>query len=36
MIRIAEKLGFIRPRAVEVCAKTGIVSSSGQKIRAFV
>jgi hypothetical protein len=36
MIRIAEKLGFMKVRALAVCAKTGIVSSSDQKIRAFV
>jgi len=29
MIRIAEKLGFIRPRAVEVWTEAGISSSLG-------
>jgi hypothetical protein len=31
MIRIAEKLGFIRVRAVAVCAKVGISRKVGHK-----
>jgi len=36
MIRIAEKLGFMNARAVEVCTKTGILSSMGLKIWPFI
>jgi hypothetical protein len=36
MPRIAEKLGLIKVRAVMVCAKTGILSSTGLTIRPFV
>jgi hypothetical protein len=31
MIRIAKKLGFIRARAVAVCAKAGIGRKGGHK-----
>jgi hypothetical protein len=36
MKRIAEKLGFMNARAVEVCTKTGILSCTGLKIWPFV
>jgi len=36
MKRIAEKLGFMNARAVEVCTKIGILSCMGLKIWPFV
>ena len=36
MIRIAEKLGFIKVWAVTVCAKSGIGRKMGLKIWPFV
>ena len=36
MIRIAEKLGFIKVRAVTVCAKVGIGRKAGNKKSVFV
>jgi len=35
MIRIAEKLGFIRVRAVAVCAKAGIGRKVGHRKPCF-
>ena len=36
MLRIAEKLGFIKVRAVTVCAKVGIGRKAGNKKSVFV
>jgi hypothetical protein len=36
MIRIAEKLGFMKIRAVMVCAKSGVGRKTGLKIWPFV
>jgi len=36
MIRIAEKVGFMKTRAVMVCAKVGFSSGTYLKIRLFV
>jgi len=36
MIRIAEKVGFMKMRAVMVCAKVGFSSSTYFEIRLFV
>ncbi|GAF98277.1 unnamed protein product, partial [marine sediment metagenome] len=35
MIRIAEKHGFMKTRAVKVCAKVGIGRKAGHKKRCF-
>jgi hypothetical protein len=36
MLRIAEKIGFMKARTVKVCPKTGILSCAGLTIRHFV
>jgi hypothetical protein len=36
MIRIAEKLGFMKVRVVKVCAKSGVGRKTGLKIWPFV
>jgi hypothetical protein len=36
MIRIAEKLVFMKLRAVTVCAKSGVVRKTGLKVWPFV
>ena len=36
MIRITEKLGFVRTRAVAVCAKVGIGRKVGHKKHVFL
>jgi len=35
MLTIAEKVGFMKARAVKVCAKAGITSSPGPKNLVF-
>ena len=36
MIRIAEKLGFMKVRVVKVCAKSGVGRKMGHKNNVFV
>jgi hypothetical protein len=36
MLTIAEKLGFVKARAVKVCTKTGLFSCTGLKVWSLV